>query len=207
MNSVVILPKDSELEQWTKAEDSDANENHDAYEDHDAYDLYRKETSTLHATHTVLIDTEDHLTPYEAALQIVARNDVHIARVWPMRSPSTAPLEDSSSANFQTGHTGIPPAGITPVGGLRMTQAFAHEPVMAGEVVDLFAPVPPGLVVDATLGGAGHAAALLDAYPEMELLGIDRDPRAIEAAISGTGLLRGTGDASFGPASTASALS
>ncbi|HEY6622825.1 MAG TPA: 16S rRNA (cytosine(1402)-N(4))-methyltransferase RsmH [Acidimicrobiales bacterium] len=176
MTSVVILPKDCELEQWSQADENDA------YESHDAYDVYRKETSTLHATHTVHIDTEDHLTPYEAALQIVARDDVHIARVWPMRSPSTAPLEDSSSASFQNGHTGIPPAGITPVGGLRMTQAFAHEPVMVGEVVDLFAPVPPGLVVDATLGGAGHAAALLDAYPEMEVLGIDRDPRAVEAA-------------------------
>ena len=179
MNSIVILPKDYDLEQWSEADKHDV---YDTNEDHDADDLYRKEPSTLHATHTVHIDAQDHLNPYEAALQIVARDDVHIARVWPMRSPSTAPLEDSSSANFQTGHTGIPPAGITPVGGLRMTQAFAHEPVMAGEVVDLFAPVPPGLVVDATLGGGGHAAALLDAYPEMELLGIDRDPRAIDAA-------------------------
>jgi 16S rRNA (cytosine1402-N4)-methyltransferase len=42
--------------------------------------------------------------------------------------------------------------------------------------------VPPGLIVDATLGGAGHAVALLDTYPDLELLGIDRDPRAVESA-------------------------
>src|SRR3954469_17874473 len=36
---------------------------------------------------------------------------------------------------------------------------FAHRPVMADEIVDLFAPVPAGWVVDATLGGAGHASA------------------------------------------------
>ena len=40
---------------------------------------------------------------------------------------------------------------------------FTHVPVMLREVVELLGAVPPGLVVDATLGGAGHAAALLDA--------------------------------------------
>jgi 16S rRNA (cytosine1402-N4)-methyltransferase len=63
-----------------------------------------------------------------------------------------------------------------------MSQPYAHQPVMATEVVDLFAAVPPGLVVDATLGGGGHAAALLDALPDVRLLGIDRDPAALEAA-------------------------
>jgi 16S rRNA (cytosine1402-N4)-methyltransferase len=172
----VILPLDRDLDQRSNAGD------HNGAERDEKDEKEPRNLRNSHNTHTVHIDAEDHLTPYEAALQIVARDDVHIARVWPMRSPSTAPLEDSSSANFHAGHTGIPPAGIMPVGGLRMTQAFAHEPVMAGEVVDLFAPVPPGLVVDATLGGAGHAVALLDAYPEMELLGIDRDPRAVESA-------------------------
>jgi 16S rRNA (cytosine1402-N4)-methyltransferase len=63
-----------------------------------------------------------------------------------------------------------------------MSQGFAHEAVMAAEVVDLLAPVPPGLVVDATLGGAGHAAAVLAAHPHLTVLGIDRDPTAIAAA-------------------------
>jgi 16S rRNA (cytosine1402-N4)-methyltransferase len=53
---------------------------------------------------------------------------------------------------------------------------------MVTEVVELFGPVPPGLVVDATLGGAGHAAAILDARPDLRLLGIDRDADALAVA-------------------------
>ena len=53
---------------------------------------------------------------------------------------------------------------------------------MAAEVVDLLAPVPTGLVVDATVGGGGHCRALLDARPDLRLLGIDRDPVAVAAA-------------------------
>ncbi|MGH9261436.1 MAG: 16S rRNA (cytosine(1402)-N(4))-methyltransferase, partial [Acidimicrobiales bacterium] len=49
-------------------------------------------------------------------------------------------------------------------------------------VVELFAPVPPGVVVDATLGGGGHAEALLDAHPHLSVLGLDQDPAAIAAA-------------------------
>ena len=121
-------------------------------------------------------------TPYESGLAAVARHDVHIERVWPMRSPSTGTLEESSSAYFQRERRGTPPAGILPVGGLRMSQDFSHEPVMRAEVVDLFRPVPPGLILDTTLGGGGHAAALLTAHPGLRVLGIDRDPAAIAAA-------------------------
>ncbi len=59
---------------------------------------------------------------------------------------------------------------------------FAHEPVLADRVVRLMAPVPAGTVVDATLGGAGHATALLDARPDLRVLGIDQDPQALDAA-------------------------
>lgn len=55
---------------------------------------------------------------------------------------------------------------------------FPHEPVMLAEIVDVFAPVPHGIVVDATLGGAGHATALLDRYEWMTVLGVDRDEHA-----------------------------
>jgi 16S rRNA (cytosine1402-N4)-methyltransferase len=59
---------------------------------------------------------------------------------------------------------------------------FQHVPVMADKVVELFAPVPPGLLVDATVGGGGHARLLLEARPDCSLLGIDRDEEAIAAA-------------------------
>jgi 16S rRNA (cytosine1402-N4)-methyltransferase len=61
-----------------------------------------------------------------------------------------------------------------------MDQTY-HEPVMLDEVVELFAPVATGMIVDATLGGGGHAMALLDRYPELRVLGIDRDPDAVAA--------------------------
>jgi 16S rRNA (cytosine1402-N4)-methyltransferase len=63
-----------------------------------------------------------------------------------------------------------------------MGQAFDHQPVMVDEVVALFAPVGPGVLIDATVGGGGHAAALLDAYPHLRLVGLDRDPAAVAAA-------------------------
>ncbi len=122
------------------------------------------------------------LTPYESGLAAVARHDVHIERVWPMRSPSTGSLEESSSAYFQGVRRGTPPASIVPVGGLRMSQEYSHAPVMVAEVVDLLRSVPSGLVVDATVGGGGHAAALLSASHGLRILGIDRDPLAVEAA-------------------------
>lgn len=57
-----------------------------------------------------------------------------------------------------------------------------HEPVMVDEIAEVFAPIEGGLFVDATLGGGGHAEALLGQHPERRLLGIDRDPEAIAAA-------------------------
>jgi 16S rRNA (cytosine1402-N4)-methyltransferase len=99
-----------------------------------------------------------------------------------MRSPPIGVLEESSSAYFQDDHRGTPPAGHVPVGGLRMNQAFPHQPVMATEVVDFFGAVPSGLIVDTTLGGGGHAEALLTAYPNIRILGLDRDPAAVAAA-------------------------
>jgi 16S rRNA (cytosine1402-N4)-methyltransferase len=72
-----------------------------------------------------------------------------------------------------------------------MSEAAEHEPVMVEEVVDLFRPVPPGLVVDATVGSGGHARALLDALDHVRLLGLDRDTEALAAA---AGALAGYGE-------------
>src|SRR5688500_403719 len=59
---------------------------------------------------------------------------------------------------------------------------FAHRPVMVDEIVELFRAVPSGTVVDATVGGGGHAAAVLDAVSHVSLLGLDRDAEAIAAS-------------------------
>jgi 16S rRNA (cytosine1402-N4)-methyltransferase len=104
-----------------------------------------------------------------------------------MRSPSAGSVEDSSSARFQPSRRSNPPDGIPPVEGLRMRQVFAHEPVMIDEVVALFAPVPSGVVIDATAGGGGHAAALLSSHAHLRLLCLDRDPDAVAATTNRLG--------------------
>jgi 16S rRNA (cytosine1402-N4)-methyltransferase len=58
-----------------------------------------------------------------------------------------------------------------------------HRPVLAQEVVDLLAPVLPGVVVDATFGGGGHSRRLLDEFGEdVTVVAIDRDPEALANA-------------------------
>jgi 16S rRNA (cytosine1402-N4)-methyltransferase len=59
---------------------------------------------------------------------------------------------------------------------------FEHRPVMLDEVTALFSSVPPGPVLDATVGGGGHAGALLSAFPELRLIGLDQDADAVAAA-------------------------
>ncbi|MGQ0617396.1 MAG: 16S rRNA (cytosine(1402)-N(4))-methyltransferase RsmH [Acidimicrobiia bacterium] len=63
-----------------------------------------------------------------------------------------------------------------------IAERFEHRPVMVDEVVERLRPVPPGVVLDATVGGGGHARALLTALPGHRLLGLDQDGDALEAA-------------------------
>ena len=57
-----------------------------------------------------------------------------------------------------------------------------HVPVLTDEVVG-FLVRGPGWYLDATVGGGGHAASLLEALPaEARLLGLDRDPAALRRA-------------------------
>ena len=55
-----------------------------------------------------------------------------------------------------------------------------HEAVLLAEVVRLLAPAPGRLIVDGTLGGGGHAAALLAAGAMV--IGVDQDPEALAFA-------------------------
>jgi 16S rRNA (cytosine1402-N4)-methyltransferase len=67
---------------------------------------------------------------------------------------------------------------------LQMAHDIYHQPVLEQEIVELFSGLGAGVVLDATLGGAGHAQAILSHAPQLRLLGVDRDPEAREAARS-----------------------
>jgi len=54
---------------------------------------------------------------------------------------------------------------------------------MLDEVMEYIAPAPGGTYADVTLGGGGHARAILErSAPDGTLIGTDRDPAALEAA-------------------------
>ncbi len=57
-----------------------------------------------------------------------------------------------------------------------------HLPVMLDEVVDVFRPVPEGVIVDATVGAGGHSSALLAARSDLSVIGLDRDEDALRTA-------------------------
>ena len=63
----------------------------------------------------------------------------------------------------------------------QLGRSFSHEPVMLKEVLDTFASLREGLFVDATVGGGGHAEALLTDSANRNLLGLDRDLAAVLA--------------------------
>ena len=128
--------------------------------------------------------------------------DSHTVDSGVMRGPSTSRVGVPFSARFHSALSGRNPEGM-PVEGPRMVRLsradeaaevevnsdqpsgeadFAHDPVMLREVVDLIVASPPGVVLDATLGGAGHARAILAAAPHLDLIGIDQDSDALTAA-------------------------
>ncbi|MCP2013433.1 16S rRNA (cytosine1402-N4)-methyltransferase [Deinococcus sp. HSC-46F16] len=70
---------------------------------------------------------------------------------------------------------------------------LSHIPVLATEVIEALAPAPGRVIVDGTLGGAGHTRLLLEAGAAV--IGIDQDPyalnRAREAALPGLTVVAG----------------
>ncbi len=64
-----------------------------------------------------------------------------------------------------------------------MNTTFEHEPVLVEPIMNLLQPVSGGVYCDATVGGGGHAEQILRASsPDGRLVGIDRDPDAVDAA-------------------------
>ena len=73
---------------------------------------------------------------------------------------------------------------------MRAAHDALHTPVMLRQCLDLLAPAlsesahpdEPVTLVDCTLGMGGHTEAFLREFPHISVIGIDRDPQAIELA-------------------------
>lgn len=59
---------------------------------------------------------------------------------------------------------------------------FHHRPVMVAQILEVMGEAPGGVILDATLGGGGHAEAILEARDDVRVIGIDRDDQALTAA-------------------------
>ena len=64
---------------------------------------------------------------------------------------------------------------------------FNHKSVMVDQIISSINNFPPQLNknfvgIDATLGGGGHSFELLNKFPNLQMIGLDQDPYAIEAA-------------------------
>ncbi len=85
-----------------------------------------------------------------------------------------SPATRRSAAPVPIGGTGGSPAPLA--------TEFAHAPVLLEEILAWLAPRPGAIVVDGTVGGGGHAEAILERSAPARLIGLDRDPAALAAA-------------------------
>lgn len=79
----------------------------------------------------------------------------------------------------------LPVADHPPTPGDLSPGVGGHIPVLLPQCLRLLGPALQGtspVLVDATVGLGGHAAALLDAHPRLTLIGVDRDPQALAVA-------------------------
>jgi 16S rRNA (cytosine1402-N4)-methyltransferase len=64
-----------------------------------------------------------------------------------------------------------------------MEKSYSHNPVLVKEAISFLNPVPGQIIVDATIGGAGHSEQILQRItPGGMLIGIDRDEEALRLA-------------------------
>lgn len=62
---------------------------------------------------------------------------------------------------------------------------YSHIPVLRSRCLDILAPAlqaEGAILIDATLGMGGHTEAALEEFPNIRVLGFDRDPEALEMA-------------------------
>jgi len=59
-------------------------------------------------------------------------------------------------------------------------QDIPHIPVLYSEVLDTFSGINDGIIIDCTMGYAGHSSMMLEANPNLQLIAIDQDQTAID---------------------------
>ena len=57
-----------------------------------------------------------------------------------------------------------------------------HYPVMSNEIIDLLRDLPPGWVIDCTVGLGGHARRVLEELPQLRVIGMDMDGESLMEA-------------------------
>ena len=72
-------------------------------------------------------------------------------------------------------------------GPISSSSNFNHFPIMGKEIIQSLKELPSeltkqGLIIDATIGGGGHSAQILENFPGIKIIGLDQDPTAREAA-------------------------
>ena len=72
-------------------------------------------------------------------------------------------------------------------GSISSSSNFNHVPIMGKEIIQSLKKLPSeltkqGLIIDATIGGGGHSAQILENFPGIKMIGLDQDPMAREAA-------------------------
>ena len=55
-----------------------------------------------------------------------------------------------------------------------------HIPVLYKQVLNFFSDIKSGVVIDCTMGYGGHSSMILEANPNIKLIGIDQDETAVE---------------------------
>ncbi len=72
-------------------------------------------------------------------------------------------------------------------GSISSSSNFNHVPIMGKEIIQSLKELPSeltkqGLIIDATIGGGGHSAQILENFPGIKIIGLDQDPMARKAA-------------------------
>ena len=105
------------------------------------------------------------------------------------RLPKSDEVKTMNESRYKSPTTnGSPLDPATGLSGRRITRfsppPFAHIPVMAENVKEIFSTVPSGTILDATIGGGGHSYQILESRHDLNVIGIDQDSEALNAAES-----------------------